>query len=377
MKIIRVENNEKVIMTEKQIENISYKLGYAAFEELIESVSENESNNKSIVSILDDVDIVFEYLYFDNLVSHPFIPEFSVVCEESDRDKFTKGWEDAESEEEEDESWTDFASGLSHSYTDNEDDNFLRKLGYTDSFINSGFKGMYKQDMSPKFIYDRFTELKTSSKSIVFPKEISNLFWNIFQASQSKEIMFFGEIYNTEEKPDEYIVSNINFPPQKNYGGYVETVDGDYEKWIFDNAVLKGKKFPLHVHTHPDFSAFSSSVDEAQIKKFIEENDGNPFIIQLIVSNPLKGVYFIRWFDLENNTYEKPKVFFEFELYDFEKEYPGIFQFNAPRVYDYVIPTNKLNDLYDLDSHKTIKELTIDMDDSMSIDLNDPECMDE
>jgi hypothetical protein len=188
--------------------------------------------------------------------------------------------------------------------------------------------------VEPTIVYDRFNKIDVSNKKIIFPKEISELFWNVFQTASGKEIMFYGELENTEDSPDIYTVSNINFPPQKNYGGYVETVDGEYEKWAFNEIILKGKKIPLHVHTHPDFSAFSSSIDETQIKQFILDNEGNPFVIQLIVSNPRKGSYFIRWFDLINNTWERPEVKFTFDTYDVEANYPGIFQFNAPRIYD-------------------------------------------
>jgi proteasome lid subunit RPN8/RPN11 len=184
--------------------------------------------------------------------------------------------------------------------------------------------------VEPKLIYDRFNKVETSTKKIVFPKDLSELFWNIFQTASGKEIMFYGEMIQSEEDKDLYTVSGMNFPPQKNYGGYVETVDGKYETWVFNEIILKGKKIPLHVHTHPDFSAFSSSVDERQIKQYIEDNEGNPFVVQLIVSNPRKGSYFIRWFDLENDTWERPNVEFTFDKYDVEAEFPGIFQFDAP-----------------------------------------------
>jgi len=151
--------------------------------------------------------------------------------------------------------------------------------------------------------------------------------------ASGKEIMFYGELVQNEENPNLFTVTGMNFPPQKNFGGYVETADGKYEQWIFNEIIVKGKKVPLHVHTHPDFSAFSSSVDETQIKKYIEDNAGNPFVIQLIISNPRKGTYFARWFDLLDNTCEKPEVEFTYEKYDIEVEYPGIFQFTAPSYY--------------------------------------------
>lgn len=184
----------------------------------------------------------------------------------------------------------------------------------------------------PSKVFGRFDKKDDSDKIIRFNKEESMLFWDVFLAANKKEIMFFSEIEAEVDNPNVYNVKSINFPPQKNFGAYVETVDGEFEKWLFNDIVLKGKKIPLHVHTHPDFSPFSSGVDERQISKFIEDNEGNPFVIQLVVSNPYKKTYFVRWFDLENDTWETPKVEFDFGTsFDVEESFPGIFQFNATR----------------------------------------------
>lgn len=180
----------------------------------------------------------------------------------------------------------------------------------------------------PTKAFGKFDKKEDSDLRIVFNKELSEEFDYVFRAANGKEIMFFGEL-STEDGLT-YNVDSMNFPPQNNYGAYVDTVDGKYELWMFEQ-VKKGKKFPLHVHTHPDFSAYSSGVDEKQFKEYIEDNEGNPFVVQLIVSNPRKGRYFVRWFDLENNTWETPKVEFTYEEINIEDKYPGIFNFNSRR----------------------------------------------
>lgn len=181
-----------------------------------------------------------------------------------------------------------------------------------------------------KKVFDRFTKLPKSEKKIIFDLNLSKEFEEVFKAADGKEVMFFGVIEEDDENI--YNVKSIDFPPQKNFGAYVETVDGEYEKWAFER-VLEGKKFLLHVHTHPNFSAFSSGTDERQMNQYIKDAEGNPFVVQLIVSNPRLNNYFIRWFNLEDDTFEEPEVTFTFESNKkmIEEKYPGIFRFNSKR----------------------------------------------
>lgn len=325
------ELKEDKTRTETKKKTIGYLLGIEAFKEILKA-SNQDKDPSTKRTLLDDPEIVFEYLYLEIPTNHPTIVGEEVILIEEDRNDFLAGWET-----EEEGYQLQIEAEIEEAYKSN---SLYPKNGIfghdKDSFDNekndknSDYKFYKYTYVEPKIIYDRFDKIETSSKKIVFPKDLSDLFWNIFQTASGKEIMFYGELTQSEEDPELYTVSGMNFPPQKNYGGYVETVDGKYEPWIFNEVILKGKKIPLHVHTHPDFSAFSSSVDERQIKQYIEDNEGNPFVVQLIVSNPRKGSYFIRWFDLKNNTWERPSVEFTFEKYDVEALYPGIFQFDAP-----------------------------------------------
>jgi hypothetical protein len=311
------QENEKVNKTEEK--DLAYLLGIEAFKEILRA-SNQDKDPSTKRTLLDDPEIVFEYLYLEIPTNHPTKVGEGVG--------FLKGWE-----EEEEKYQLQIDAEIEEAYRSKE---LYPREGIFTFDNDSGKKDEKAYDYSkyryvePKLIYDRFNKVETSTKKIVFPKDLSELFWNIFQTASGKEIMFYGEMIQSEEDKDLYTVSGMNFPPQKNYGGYVETVDGKYETWVFNEIILKGKKIPLHVHTHPDFSAFSSSVDERQIKQYIEDNEGNPFVVQLIVSNPRKGSYFIRWFDLENDTWERPNVEFTFDKYDVEAEFPGIFQFDAP-----------------------------------------------
>jgi hypothetical protein len=313
----------------KNEKSIAYLLGAEAFKAILNASTQDEDPSTKR-SLLDDPEIVFEYLYLGVASDHPTKPGKEVVLAEKDRENFLEGWISEEDVyEKEIEKSLEKACEDEKNNKRNNDKN--KYFGSDFDYFNYNYSKYAKYAyVEPKFIYDRFSKVEKSTKKIIFPKEFSELFWNIFQTASGKEIMFYGELNQTEENPDIYTVSGINFPPQKNYGGYVETVDGKYEEWVFNEIILKNKKIPLHVHTHPDFSAFSSSVDEKQIKQYIEDNEGNPFVIQLIVSNPRKGTHFVRWFDLENNTWEKPSVEFTFDKYDVESLYPGIFQFNAP-----------------------------------------------
>lgn len=316
------KNNLPVVVGNTE-ENIPYLLGKEAFKEVLKSSIEDK-NPTTKMTLMDDVDIVFEYLYLDIATNHPTKAGLEVTLEENDRDFFKEGWDEEQGK---------YLAELEKDMKEKgRYSTFGRERSFGRSFRNYRYTSGYTYT-EPKRLYDRFDKIEESTKKIVFSSETSELFWKVFQAAGGKEIMFYGELNQSEENPDIYEVSGINFPPQLNYGGFVETSDGDYEKWIFDEIILKGKRVPLHVHTHPDFSAFSSSVDERQIKQYITDNIGNPFVIQLIVSNPKKGNYFVRWFDLQNNTWEKPEVEFTYEKIDIESEFPGIFQFTAPPRY--------------------------------------------
>lgn len=352
MKIRSLGTKGFIKKSDKEKENIAFIMGKNAFVEAI-NVSSKDKDASTKTTLLDDSDIVFEYLYLGVPNIYSDDTDLTVVLNKKDKIHFMNGWDDEEQEyylsggydeDEDSPGEKDYAlvsGGRKVSYYESSRDIYSERNLFNHANIDEGtaFKPRDPSYVSkytytePTIIYDRFNKIETSTKKIVFPAELSKLFWDVFQTASGKEIMFYGELVNDEENPDIYTVSGINFPPQKNYGGYVETVDGKYEMWAFNEIILKGKKIPLHVHTHPDFSAFSSSIDEKQIKQYIEDNKGNPFVVQLIVSNPRKSSYFIRWFDLENNTWEKPRVEFTFKEYDVESNYPGIFQFNAPRIY--------------------------------------------
>lgn len=349
------EGGNFIEMPKSEKDHLAFLLGEHAFKESLK-VSESDTDPSTKRTMIDDVDIVFEYLYLNHPNTLPDKEDLTITLSEGDRFEFTDGWEAAETsyylgegnensfyEERELGSGArkvtmSTAYGVFGKKGDNDEDEDLEDGDFKWFDRKGKYAYPYKPYVEPTFIYDRFNKIESSSKVIVFPENLSKLFWDIFQTASGKEIMFYGEIENSEEAPDTYTVKSMNFPPQKNYGGYVETVDGDYEMWAFKEIILKGRRVPLHVHTHPDFSAFSSSVDETQIKQYIKDNEGNPFVIQLIVSNPRKGTYFIRWFDLVNNTWEKPAVKFTYETYDVEANYPGIFQFNAPRVITSSLP---------------------------------------
>jgi len=341
MQIKSLKTRRFVKETRNEKADIAFLLGESAFGDAAK-ISVNDGPDTS--SLIDDVDIVFEYLYLGHPNPHPDDKDLVITCSESDRTQFICGWQAEEKIFEKDMTEDSKLPGYDMNLF-GPDVNFDLKEkvpGEPGSYyLSSAVTGRGKSYLygskytyvEPRIIYDRFDKIDKSEKKIVFPKEVSELLWDIFQTANGKEIMFYGEITNPND-PNEYRVSSMNFPPQKNYGGYVETVDGKYESWVFNEVILKQKKIPLHVHTHPDFSAFSSAIDERQIKQYIEDNEGNPFVIQLIISNPRKGRYFIRWFDLENNTWETPDVEFTYDTYDVEANYPGIFQFNAPREYD-------------------------------------------
>lgn len=320
--------------TKKEEEDIAFILGVQAFKDTVK-----HSEDRLDVQHMDDPEILFEFLYLGFVNPHPEDSELNITLHETDVEYFVNGFivererylamDETEQyksmgptdddDEDEDPTKDTYFSQLALFGHGSKPGDFGKKYNYT-----------YPRYVEPTFIYDRFELVEKSTKKILFPEDMSTLFWDIFQTASGKEIMFYGELTNSEEDPDTYVVSGMNFPPQQNYGGYVETVDGAYEPWIFNEIILKGKKIPMQAHTHPDFSAFSSGTDERQIKQYIEDNVGNPFVIQLIVSNPRKGRYFVRWFDLENNTWEKPAVEFTYVNYDVEANYPGIFQFNAP-----------------------------------------------
>lgn len=345
---------DKKIKVEK---SLAYLVGVDAFKEIYKASTE-DTDPTTKYNLIGDPTTVFEYIYLETKTSHPTDLDVTITLTEEDRKDFMAGWraekkrclkglEDRSIRESYKEEKFYPEGSLFSEYEFDKDIDFSGKdeTEYYPSYKSHTYN-LYKEDkyykdlakkysfgyeyLEPKAIYDRFNKIETSKKKIIFPKELSELFWNIFQTASGKEIMFYGELSQSEENPDIFTVTGMNFPPQKNYSGYVETVDGSYETWIFNEIILKGKKIPLHVHTHPDFSAFSSAVDEKQIKQYIEDNAGNKFVVQLIVSNPRKGNYFIRWFDLENNTWEKPSVEFMYEAYDVDLNYPGIFQFNAP-----------------------------------------------
>lgn len=388
-----IKKNEK-IEAEK---SLAYLIGVDAFKEILKASIEDKdpTTNKGLI---DDPEIVFEYLYLETKTLHPTEAGVEVTLTESDRVDFIAGWEAEEERyqleleaqiEKAYKSKDLYPKGgifANHGFDmddDDDDEGTENDWFYKGSKHPRGSAATYSRIYNytePKVIYDRFNKVETSKKKIIFPKELSELFWNVFQTASGKEIMFYGELNQSEENPDIFTVTGMNFPPQKNYGGYVETVDGTYENWIFNEIILKGKKIPLHVHTHPDFSAFSSSVDEKQIKQYIEDNAGNKFVVQLIVSNPRKGNYFIRWFDLENNTWERPSVEFTYEAYDVELHYPGIFQFNAPSRFP-----SLLND-DDKDGRKWFSQFRADAasdkedeedSDENFVDLSDPKEFDK
>jgi proteasome lid subunit RPN8/RPN11 len=354
--------------------NLIYLIGAGAFKNLAkgEKVS-------STIQLMDDPDTLFEYCYCNIDVEHPTNKDFEVTLEPDDRAFFIVGWEIEQERYYMDGDLTSETKELMEKYdlkliedtkevvvkkenveVPKAEDSLVageypHQYAYSEYGYDDGedlpirttpatpgspvpYVWPYKYEaykyVEPTHVFKRFEIKKESTKKIVFPKEISDLLFNIFSFASGKEIMFYGELVQDQENTDLYTVTNMNFPPQKNFGGYVETVDEKYEMWVFNEIIRKGKRVPLHVHTHPDFSAFSSSIDEIQIEKFIADNVGNPFIIQLIISNPRKGTYFARWFDLVNNTCEKPTVEFLYDKFDVEAAYPGIFQFDAPRYYE-------------------------------------------
>lgn len=405
--------------TSEEKDQMAYIMGAAAFRDVVSGLSSFLTPQS-----MDEVDVAFDYGYAGVSVEYPDDDDLCVTLSNSDREKFTEGWNDAEEKYYID-SITDATEGKDNYKGDKivnpknkakhkplvkqmlakqPRDKSLPPLekpskfttavatiekfkspynpysylgyGYDSSLYDDDYKSPYTPYVytEPALVYERFKKLDESKKKIVFPADISKLLWDVFQTASGKEIMFYGELTTTEAEPETYTVSGMNFPPQKNYGGYVETVDGPYETWIFNQIILKGKKIPLHVHTHPDFGAFSSAVDELQIKQYITDNAGNPFVAQLIISNPRKGTYFIRWFDLANNTWEKPTVEFNYDLYDIEKNYPGIFQFNAPRDYKPVtIDRSLYPSIYSYDDYGAILRGDADEDDPKSVDLMDRE----
>ncbi len=348
MEIFKKSSDIPITFDEQTTKSILLDLGSKHFELFIKNTSD-----PSMVDVEADdyISYVFETEPEQYLEDYP---DLYFLISEVDQDTFNEGFMDAfysyftlKDMEPDDEDLDDIQENYMsiRSYKDMEPDDedlgdiqedYMSIRSYKDmedywnrNYFVTGktYVRDYKNTYTsvPTKAFGKFDKKEDSDLRIVFNKELSEEFDYVFRAANGKEIMFFGEL-STEDGLT-YNVDSMNFPPQNNYGAYVDTVDGKYELWMFEQ-VKKGKKFPLHVHTHPDFSAYSSGVDEKQFKGYIEDNEGNPFVVQLIVSNPRKGRYFIRWFDLENKTWETPKVEFTYEDINIEDKYPGIFNFS-------------------------------------------------
>lgn len=348
MEIFKKSSDTPITFDEQKTKSILLDLGSKHFEIFIK----NNPSNISMVGIEADdyISYVFEAEPEQYLKDYP---DLYFLISEEDQDTFIEGFtaafydyftlEEMEPDDEDfDNTQEEYMNHMSRGsdkdmgdYWKNDwedywkkdmEDYWGRNNFVTDKTYVRGYNNTYTS--VPTKAFGKFDKKEDSDLRIVFGKELSEEFDYVFRAANGKEVMFFGEL-STEDGLT-YNVDSMNFPPQNNYGAYVDTVDGKYELWMFEQ-VKKGKKFPLHVHTHPDFSAYSSGVDEKQFKEYIEDNEGNPFVVQLIVSNPRKGRYFIRWFDLENNTWETPKVEFTYEDINIEDKYPGIFNFSNKR----------------------------------------------
>lgn len=342
MEIFKKSSDIPITFDAQTTKSILLDLGDKHFELFIKHTSNLSMAND--VEVDDYISYVFETEPEQYLKDYP---DLYFLISEEDQDTFNEGFtaafynyftlKDMEPDDEDldDKAFEEYKDHMSRKsdkdmdidYWKNDwEDYWNRSNLVTDKTYVRDYRNTYRS--VPTKAFDKFDEKKDSDLRIVFGKELSEEFDYVFRAANGKEVMFFGEL-STEDGLT-YNVDSMNFPPQNNYGAYVDTVDGKYELWMFEQ-VKKGKKFPLHVHTHPDFSAYSSGVDEKQFKEYIEDNEGNPFVVQLIVSNPRKGRYFIRWFDLENKTWETPKVEFTYEDINIEDKYPGIFNFNSKR----------------------------------------------
>lgn len=346
MEIFKKSSDIPITFDAQTTKSILLDLGSKHFEIFIK----NNPSNISMVGIEADdyISYVFEAEPEQYLKDYP---DLYFLISEVDQDTFNEGFtaafydyftlEDMEPDDEDlDDTQEEYKDHMSRGIDKDWEDYWKKDMEYywnrnkndlvTDKTYARGYRSTYKSTYTsvPTKAFGKFDKKEDSDLRIVFSKELSEEFDYVFRAANGKEVMFFGEL-STEDGLT-YNVDSMNFPPQNNYGAYVDTVDGKYELWMFEQ-VKKGKKFPLHVHTHPDFSAYSSGVDEKQFKEYIEDNEGNPFVVQLIVSNPRKGRCFIRWFDLENKTWETPKVEFNYEEINIEDKYPGIFNFNNKR----------------------------------------------
>lgn len=327
MEIFKKSSDTPITFDEQKTKSILLDLGAKHFDIFIK----NNPSNISMVGIEADdyISYVFEAEPEQYLKDYP---DLYFLISEVDQDTFNEGFTAAfydyftlEDMEPDDEDLEDMEDYWKKNWEKDMEDYWNKNKNdlVTDKTYVRGYRNTYTS--VPTKAFGKFDKKEDSDLRIVFSKELSEEFDYVFRAANGKEVMFFGEL-STEDGLT-YNVDSMNFPPQNNYGAYVDTVDGKYELWMFEQ-VKKGKKFPLHVHTHPDFSAYSSGVDEKQFKGYIEDNEGNPFVVQLIVSNPRKGRYFIRWFDLENKTWETPKVEFTYEDINIEDKYPGIFNFS-------------------------------------------------
>jgi hypothetical protein len=88
MLIKNIEENKYVEITDIEKENIAFQMGEEAFTDTVGDTDPFMSGRS-----IEDVDVVFEYLYLDQPNDHPDkkLNQLSVVLQESDRNQFIAG----------------------------------------------------------------------------------------------------------------------------------------------------------------------------------------------------------------------------------------------------------------------------------------------
>lgn len=113
--------------------------------------------------------------------------------------------------------------------------------------------------------------------------------------AKNLEIMWFGELHLNRN--NNYVLTDVFFPPQENYAAYVTTNDEKYPSWFFETFISKNKqaRIRLHGHSHPTFATNPSSIDNKHTKMFLEECQD--YFIQMILSNKYEPYCAIHFFE--------------------------------------------------------------------------------